>query len=134
MFFMEEKHIQTFPLKKNLKKMDLKFIVQLTTVHSDSKDSLQNHSKTSSKKSRLGRNDLFTRILFRLKKDWRFEYNSHYRFSERCYLNRIHINKWLKGRFNYGLMVDFFGGTKTAFPYGRWRNQSRAIFSMRYKF
>ena len=89
---------------------------------------------TSSRKSRFGRNDLFTRFLFRLKRDWRFEYNSHYRFSERCYLNRIHINKWLKGRFNYGLMVDFFGGTKTAFPYGRWRNQSRAIFSMRYKF
>ncbi len=87
----------------------------------------------SSKDSRAGRNDLFTRINFKYSEDLNFEYRSNFEFSRKGRYNKFQCQYRLTDGLIWTIAVELFNGESDSY-YGRWKNNDRVISSFKYSF
>jgi len=87
----------------------------------------------SSRKSRLGRKDLFTRINFKYNEDLSFQYISDFEFAEtgrfNCFKSEYRIMQGLV----WTAALEFFDGEDSSY-YGRWSRNDRFIMDLEYSF
>ncbi|MBW2545177.1 MAG: hypothetical protein JRD43_06935 [Deltaproteobacteria bacterium] len=88
---------------------------------------------TSSRKGRLGRNNLFTRINFKYNEDLSFQYVSDFEFNPSGRYNRIQSKYKIREGLEWILATEFFNGKSDSY-YGRWKRNDRLITSFKYSF
>ena len=87
----------------------------------------------SSRGTRLGKNDLFTRIKFKANEDLSFQYISNFEFDEDGRYNHVESEYRIKSGLTWLVALEFFNGSDDSY-YGRWRKNDRIITSLKYEF
>ena len=87
----------------------------------------------SSKDSRAGRNDLFTRVNFKYSEDLNFEYTSNFDFSREGRYNKFQSEYRITDGLVWTVAVELFNGESDSY-YGRWKNNDRVITAFEYSF
>jgi len=87
----------------------------------------------SSRKSRLGRNDIFTRINFKYDEDLSFLYVSDFEFDPSGRYNKIQSEYKIRPGLLWTMAFEFFNGKDESY-YGRWARNDRFITSLKYNF
>ncbi|MCX7816221.1 MAG: hypothetical protein N2317_01750 [Syntrophales bacterium] len=90
---------------------------------------------SSSKKSRLGRNDVFSRINFEYsdRLTFQFGYNFTLRKGESGRFQKYLAKYKIRDGVISKLSLEIFGGESESL-YGRWRRNDRAVFELEYSF
>ena len=87
----------------------------------------------SSRKSRLGRNNIFTRINFKYNEDLSFQYISDFEFDPSGRYNRIQSKYKIRQGLELTIATEFFNGKDDSY-YGRWERNDRLITALKYSF
>lgn len=87
----------------------------------------------SSRKGRLGRNDLFTRVNFKYDKDMSFQYISDFEFDPSGRYNKIQSEYKIRPALLWTVAAEFFNGKDDSY-YGRWTRNDRFITALKYSF
>jgi len=87
----------------------------------------------SSQGTRLGKNDLFTRINFKVNEDLSFQYVSNFEFDEDGRYNHVGSEYRLKNGLTWRVALEFFNGSDGSY-YGRWWRNDRIMTSLKYEF
>jgi len=87
----------------------------------------------SSRKSRLGRNDIFTRINFKYNEDLSFQYISDFEFDPSGRYNKIQSKYKIRQGLELTIAAEFFNGKSDSY-YGRWERNDRLITALKYSF
>lgn len=87
----------------------------------------------SSRKSRLGRNDIFTRMNFKYDKDLSFQYVSDFELDPTGRYNKLQSEYKIRQGLVWIVAFEFFNGKDDSY-YGRWSRNDRAITSLKYSF
>lgn len=87
----------------------------------------------SSRKSRLGRNNIFTRINFKYNEDLSFQYISDFEFDPTGRYNKIQSKYKIQQGLELVLAAEFFNGKSDSY-YGRWERNDRLITALKYSF
>ena len=87
----------------------------------------------SSRKSRLGQNDIFTRINFKYDEDLSFQYISDFELSPQGRYNSFQSEYKIRPGLVWITVLEFFNGKDDSY-YGRWARNDRLIMSVKYSF
>ncbi|MEA3428341.1 MAG: hypothetical protein U9Q84_03800 [Thermodesulfobacteriota bacterium] len=87
----------------------------------------------SSRKSRLGQNNVFTRINFKYDEDLSFQYISDFEFDPSGRYNRIQSKYKIRPGLELTIAAGFFNGKDDSY-YGRWERNDRLITALKYSF
>jgi len=87
----------------------------------------------SSRKGRLGRNDIFTRFNFKYDKDLSFQYISDFEFAPSGRYNKIQSEYKIRPGLLWTMAAEFFNGKDDSY-YGRWARNDRFITALKYSF
>jgi len=87
----------------------------------------------SSQKSRLGQNNIFTRINFKYDEDLSFQYISDFEFDPSGRYNRIQSKYKIRQGLELTIAAGFFNGKSDSY-YGRWERNDRLVTTLKYSF
>ncbi|MBE9571820.1 MAG: hypothetical protein IMF11_14415 [Proteobacteria bacterium] len=87
----------------------------------------------SSQKSRLGQNNIFTRINFKYDEDLSFQYISDFEFDPSGRYNKIQSKYKIRPGLEWMIATEFFNGKDDSY-YGRWARNDRLITALKYSF
>ncbi|MDO9529455.1 MAG: hypothetical protein Q7J27_09875 [Syntrophales bacterium] len=87
----------------------------------------------SSRKSRLGQNNIFTRVNFKYNEDLSFQYISDFEFDPSGRYNRFQSEYKIRPGLEWTVAAEFFNGKSDSF-YGRWERNDRLITAFKYSF
>ncbi len=87
----------------------------------------------SSRKSRLGHNNIFTRVNFKYNEDLSFQYISDFEFDPSGRYNKIQSEYKIRPGLVWTVAAEFFNGKDDSF-YGRWSRNDRLITAFKYNF
>ncbi len=87
----------------------------------------------SSRKGRLGHNNIFTRVNFKYNEDLSFQYISDFEFRPAGRYNRIQSEYKVMQGLIWTTALEFFNGKDDSY-YGRWTRNDRLIMELKYSF
>jgi sulfur carrier protein ThiS len=89
----------------------------------------------SSRKTRLGRNDIYGRVNFKYSEDLSFEYVANFELSasEGGYYQKIQSKYRLRDGLIWKAALEFFNGDDNSY-YGRWYRNDRVVMELEYSF
>lgn len=87
----------------------------------------------SSRKGRLGKNDIFTRINFKYNEDLSFQYISDFELDPTGRYNKFQSEYKIRPGLLWTMALEFFNGNDESY-YGRWSRNDRFITSLKYNF
>ena len=113
-----------------LKKIDvtIEYAGEITT-----KEQYADGYTRSSRKSRLGQNNIFTRVNFKYNEDLSFQYISDFEFDPSGRYNKIQSKYKIRSGLELIAATEFFNGKDDSY-YGRWERNDRFITSLKYSF
>ncbi len=113
-----------------LEKIDITIDYALEVV---SCDQFADNYTNSSRSTRLGKNDLFTRVNFKVNEDLSFQYISNFEFDEDGRYNHVGSEYRVRSGLTWILGLEAFNGSDDSY-YGRWKKNDRFITSLKYEF
>jgi hypothetical protein len=122
--------IDDWAKKIYLQKIDitLEYATEVTMKNQDAEGYTR-----SSRKSRMGRNNLFTRVNFKYNEYLSFQYISDFEFDPSGRYNRIQSEYKIRPGLEWTTVFEFFNGKDTSY-YGRWERNDRIITDITYSF
>ena len=96
-------------------------------------DQFADNYTNSSRGTRLGKNDLFTRVNFKANEDLSFQYISNFEFDEDGRYNHVGSEYRIRSGLTWLVALEFFNGSDNSY-YGRWKRNDRIITSLKYEF
>lgn len=113
-----------------LKKIDItiEYVGEAVT-----KEQYADNYTRSSQKSRLGRNNIFTRIHFKYDEDLSFQYISDFEFDPSGRYNKFQSKYKIRPGLEWMIAAEFFNGKDNSY-YGRWERNDRLITALKYSF
>ena len=87
----------------------------------------------SSKKNRIGRNDIFTRVNFKITEDLKFRYVGNFEYIDNGRYNHIESEYKIASGLVWMVALETFNGEDEGY-YGRWWRNDRMMTSLEYKF
>ncbi|MBN2567838.1 MAG: hypothetical protein JXB42_00240 [Deltaproteobacteria bacterium] len=87
----------------------------------------------SSRKGRMGHNNIFTRINFKYNEDLSFQYVSDFEFDPSGRYNRMQSEYKIRPGLVWTTALEFFNGKDNSY-YGRWERNDRVITDLKYSF
>ncbi|MBN2254340.1 MAG: hypothetical protein JW736_01390 [Deltaproteobacteria bacterium] len=87
----------------------------------------------SSRKGRLGKNDIFARINFKYNQDLSFQYISDFELDPSGRYNKIQSEYKIRPGLLWTVAAEFFNGKDDSY-YGRWARNDRLITALKYSF
>ena len=87
----------------------------------------------SSRKGRMGHNNIFTRINFKYNEDLNFQYISDFEFDPSGRYNKVQSEYTITRGLVWTTGLEFFNGKDDSY-YGRWERNDRIITDLKYSF
>ena len=87
----------------------------------------------SSEKNRLGKDEVYVRVDFKVNEDLKFRYGANFEFVDDGRYNHFESEYRIKPGLTWKAAIETFGGSDESY-YGRWWRNDRIITSMEYKF